>query len=361
MVHYSNLPDDILRYLCQTMRMEKLHGLMNLSGVDRRTREIALPFVFNQIFVPRPSEDQRSWVGFEKTINVILANQTIVSSVRNLDVYLYDAYSEFEEKLPRAFFTLLFSFPKISSLSICLHDMYCSQIREELGDENDSDTSRTLFPPSLNSLAIPDRKWMFLTRYMLQLESLVIESLTQRNPPSFNKDDIQQLGIKHPGLKKFYCQELCVTERVLAIARSLPNLQEIGLRGGIGRHPSNSVMDHLSCYRMLPKLKRISFPWVSFLGVGFYPPCGNAYFNNPGLRVRLAAKAKEVTEQLLEGIQREVMAPGGPCLQTVVVGETVYAYGSNGRFQKSRIIRRIGRDRRTIVEEDIENSGDEDD
>ncbi|KAG8798644.1 hypothetical protein FRC18_008581, partial [Serendipita sp. 400] len=190
-------------------------------------------------------------------------------------------------------------------------------------------------------------------------------------------DDIQQLGVKHPGLKKFYCQELCVTERVLAIARSLPNLQEIGLRGGIGRHPSNSVMvsivsvvlevllnrhqDHLSCYRMLPKLKRISFPWVSFLGVGFYPPCGNAYFNNPGLRVRLAAKAKEVTEQLLEGIQREVMAPGGPCLQTVVVGETVYAYGSNGRFQKSRIIRRIGRDRRTIVEEDIENSGDEDD
>ncbi|KAG8773016.1 hypothetical protein FRC15_002315 [Serendipita sp. 397] len=202
---------------------------------------------------------------------------------------------------------------------------------------------------------------MFLTEYVLKLENLVFESpVYWEQAPHFN-DNIQQLGAKHPGLKKLYCGEPCVTENVLDIARSLPNLQEIGLRGGIGRHPSNSVMDHLSCYRMLPKLKRISFPWVSFLGVGFYPPCGNAYFNNPGLRVRLAAKAKEVTEQLLEGIQREVMAPGGPCLQTVVVGETVYAYGSNGRFQKSRIIRRIGRDRRTIVEEDIENSGDEDD
>ncbi|KAG9020168.1 hypothetical protein FS842_007540, partial [Serendipita sp. 407] len=309
MVHYSSLPDDILLYLCQTMQMEKLHGLMNLSGVDKRTREIASSLIFDQISLPRcPSEDKKSWAGLEKTIDVVVSNQTIVSSVRTLDISIH---SESEEKLPRAFSTLLLSFPKISTLSIRLDVKYCSQIQEELGDRSNSDASAPLFPPSLNSLFIPDRSWMFLTEYVLKLENLVFESpVYWEQAPHFN-DNIQQLGAKHPGLKKLYCGEPCVTENVLDIARSLPNLQEIGLQGGTGRYSSNSVMDHLSCYRMFPKLKRISFPWVSSLGLGYNPPwCGNAYFNNPGLRVRLAAKAKEVTEQLLEGIQREVMAPG---------------------------------------------------
>ncbi|KAG8758602.1 hypothetical protein FRC14_007797 [Serendipita sp. 396] len=215
MVHYSNLPDDILRYLCQTMRMERLYGLMNLSGVDRRTREIALSSIFDQISLPRRlSENQESWVGLEETINVILSNQAIVSSVRTLDVYVY-GYSKSEGKLPGTIFTLLFSFPKISTLSIRMGNKYCSQTQEELGDQSNSDTSMSLFPSSLNSLIIPNRKWIFLTEYVLQLESLVIESIAHGGPDPHFSDDIQRLGVKHPGLKKLYCQDACFTRNVL--------------------------------------------------------------------------------------------------------------------------------------------------
>ncbi|KAG9051829.1 hypothetical protein FS842_010962 [Serendipita sp. 407] len=46
---YSALNDDVLYHLCHLMRTDNFQGLIKLSMVDRRTRVVSIPLIFDQI------------------------------------------------------------------------------------------------------------------------------------------------------------------------------------------------------------------------------------------------------------------------------------------------------------------------
>ncbi|KAG8819947.1 hypothetical protein FRC19_009364 [Serendipita sp. 401] len=109
MAHYSILNDDVLYHLCRVMHTNRLHGLINLSMVDRRTRMIAMPLLFSKIFYfPLWDEDQKPY------IEIILKNRTILSFVRIFDFFSLDDH-EFEHKIPALIFTLIASLPRTST------------------------------------------------------------------------------------------------------------------------------------------------------------------------------------------------------------------------------------------------------
>ncbi|KAG8813190.1 hypothetical protein FS842_005647 [Serendipita sp. 407] len=167
------------------------------------------------------------------------------------------------------------------------------------------------------------------------------------------KPYLEKLRTVHPGLTVLHCPAWCVTENIREIARCLPNLRDIGLLGR--RFPqrfwrASSVMDHLAPFRMFSKLESISFPDISKLGISYRSP-GTAFCLYPGLRDRRDPQAKEVTQRLLEGIEKEILTKTGPRLLRVVIGVIIYEVDANRRLRKRRRICREGRRRHIVVEE----------
>ncbi|KAG8819489.1 hypothetical protein FRC17_010430, partial [Serendipita sp. 399] len=140
------------------------------------------------------------------------------------------------------------------------------------------------------------------------------------------------------------------------IASALPNLTDIGLLGPI--YYPDSVLNHLKCYKQLPRLKTIRFPDLMFLGLGYDPPwCGNAYISNPGLRDELHSQAKKLTRRLLKELEH-VLAKDGPRPQRVIIGDLICEQDANGRLQRDRNVYYYGRGECT--EEDVSHDEDED-
>ncbi|KAG8817918.1 hypothetical protein FRC17_011044 [Serendipita sp. 399] len=338
------------------MRKEELPGLVNLSMVNKRTRINAISSIFDHIFFTQQwGSEAEPWAGVENNIEIILRNETLVSSVRAFDFHPW-VHSPSESKIPSSFFTLLFSFPVLRELSIGVQDSYMPQIQQEL---NDRFLSSARLPESLQSLCIPDPRWMFLVDNIPRLEYLVIKKRASSvDDPSF-EFNVQKLGISHPNLKKLHCQTPCKTENIQEVARALPNLRDIGLVGWVSWRQSESLMHHLACYSTLSKLETISIPHLTSLGLNYYPPrCGNAYRSNPGLKARLHAQRKQIIRQILNAIEHEVLTKGASRLQRVDIGGTICERNASGRFQRSRYIYFQGPTGRRPVEEDV--SGDED-
>ncbi|KAG8819612.1 hypothetical protein FRC17_010378, partial [Serendipita sp. 399] len=168
--------------------------------------------------------------------------------------------------------------------------------------------------------------------------------------------DVRNLGITHPELKALQAPAACITENLEEIANALPNLTDIGLLGPI--YYPDSVLNHLKCYKQLPRLKTVRFPDLMFLGLGYDPPwCGNAYISNPGLRDELHAQAKKLTRRLLKETEH-VLAEDGPRLRRVIIGGLICERDANGRLQRDRNVHYYGRGECT--EEDVSHDEDGD-
>lgn len=83
MTTYSNLPFDIIHYLCSVVATVDRGLLKRLSVVDKRTRAASIPILFRSVaFKPRWERDQRPWDGVESRLKALIENEDIMNAVR---------------------------------------------------------------------------------------------------------------------------------------------------------------------------------------------------------------------------------------------------------------------------------------
>ncbi|KAG8843590.1 hypothetical protein FRB91_003274 [Serendipita sp. 411] len=317
---YSALNDDVLYHLCLLMRTDNFQGLIKLSMVDRRTRVVSTPLMFEQI------ESFLAWDRAQEKFEVILENRTILSSVRVLSLNFWDDAKP-EHSVPSAIFTLLASLTHLVEFSITVGiltkhgPLFQSNIDEYL--------SGSLSHPSLRSLHIGNRELMFLVESISPLESLVIEELPFQLY-------IEKLGDLHPGLRKLHCSGGCDTTNVRRIARCLPNLRDIGfLSIGYLRYWAGSILGHLASFRVFPMLESITLSDILDLGID---GCIPSQWEVPLSEDELIVRKERAIERLLEGIENDIMTEDGPKLQTVVIGHILCKVDANGRLRRVKRI-----------------------
>ncbi|KAG8819948.1 hypothetical protein FRC19_009365 [Serendipita sp. 401] len=330
---YSALNADILYHLCQMMYTDKLHGLVNLSMIDKCTRTVATPFIFDSISSYWLwGKDSESRTDFKRNVEILLKNNRIISSIRTFDLYVPSTTSI---PIPSAAFILL-TLPRLVKLSIHVHDQHLSQFKIKFEECSKGRRPRSPFPPSLRSLDIPNENWIFLIDSFSHLEYLVVAShpclgyeVNRKSMASY----LQKLGTLHPGLRTLHCPLSFVADNIKEIARCLPDLSEIGLRGRVSQiryRGCQFVARHIADFKMLPKLETIFFSDLPVTWISDWEDEPDTE-GNPIPTLGFDSG----TEEFLQEIEERLLTEDGPRLKSVIVGPVVYEVDENRRLMQS--------------------------
>lgn len=83
MTTYSKLPFDVIHHLSLTLSELDRKALREFSRVDKRTRDVCIPLLFERIVVIRGwGKDAIPWDGEPEAVKNILGNDTIVKSIK---------------------------------------------------------------------------------------------------------------------------------------------------------------------------------------------------------------------------------------------------------------------------------------
>jgi len=83
MLTYTDLPFDVIHYICSAVKVIDGKTLLALSMVDRQTRTACIPFLFMEIIYDHQYyKSEIPWDGLEQSAEALLANETIKAAIR---------------------------------------------------------------------------------------------------------------------------------------------------------------------------------------------------------------------------------------------------------------------------------------